>query len=157
MDSNLHYQHGMTLVELLVVVAILGIMGAITGLFLLKYLPEYNLRSAANTLSQDLRTSQMNALKRLRPWAIDFNTGAQSYQIIDSGPDGSLDTGDDIVHKTVNLLSYDGTIRFGAGTSARATFNEEGYGSGTVTVRLRNSAGSVSTTTVLRTGAIRVN
>ncbi|WP_459822362.1 GspH/FimT family protein [Desulfomicrobium salsuginis] len=157
MDSNLQHQKGVTLVELLVVVGILGVLGAVTGLFLLKYLPEYNLRAAANTLSQDLRTTQMNALKRFRPWAMDFDTGAQSYSIIDSGADGNLDTGDDVPFKTVNLLAYGGSIRFGSGTSARVRFSAEGMGSGNATVTLRNSAGTMLTTTVLRTGAIRVN
>ena len=146
----------MTLVEVLVVVGILGILGVVTSLFLIKYLPEYSLRGAANTLSQDIRTTQINALRGLRPWAIDFDTAAHSYAIIDSGPDGNLDSGDDITTRTVNLLGYDRSIRFGGGTGTRIRFSAEGFASGTVTVNLRNSAGSVSTTTVIRTGAIRV-
>jgi hypothetical protein len=98
----------------------------------------------------------MNALKRLRPWAVDFDTGTQNYSIRDSGPDENLDSGDDIIVKSVNLTSYDSAIRFGAGTGSRVRFNEEGTTSGTVIIRLTNSAGAVSTTTVIRTGAIRV-
>lgn len=142
--------------ELLVVVAILGILGGVSGLFLLKYLPEYHLRSAASALSQDLRQAQVGALKRLRPWAIDFDTGAHVYKIIDSGPDAKFDTADDITVKTVDLVSYGGTIRFEAGTGARARFNEEGMGTATVQVLMSNSRGTILTTEILRTGAIRV-
>lgn len=88
---------------------------------------------------------------------MDFDTGTHSYRIIDSGTDGDLGTGDDIPFKTVNLLAYGGSIRFGAGTSARARFNQDGMGSGNATIILRNSSGTMLTTTVLRTGAIRVN
>jgi Tfp pilus assembly protein FimT len=144
----------MTLVEVLVVVGILGILGVVTGLFLLKYLPEYNLRSAANTLSQDLRTTQMNALKRLRPWAVKFDKGTNTYQIIDLG-DSSSST-DDVVFRTVDLLNYDSSIRFGTLTDTEITFTEEGFADEGITVELTNSAGSISTTEVTRTGAIRV-
>lgn len=98
----------------------------------------------------------MGALKRLRPWAVDFDTGTNVYQIIDSGPDAILDSADDIVAKTVNLVSYSGTIRFEAGTDARARFNEDGMGTGTVQIVMSNIRGTVITTEILRTGAIRV-
>ena len=156
MHTDCQNQRGVTLVELLVVVAILSILGVVTGLFLVKYLPEHHLRSATSSLSQDLRQTQMGALKRLRPWAIDFDTGTNIYRIIDSGPDANLDSGDDIIAKTVNLVSYSGTIRFEAGTDARARFNEDGMGTGTVQIVMSNSRGTITTTEILRTGAIRV-
>jgi prepilin-type N-terminal cleavage/methylation domain-containing protein len=156
LNTDCRKQSGVTLVELLVVVAILSILGVVTGMFLAKYLPEHHLRSATSSLSQDLRQAQMGALRGLRPWAIDFDTGTNVYQIIDSGPDAILDSGDDIVTKTVNLVSYSGTIRFEAGTDARARFNEDGMGAGTVRVVMSNIRGTITTTEILRTGAIRV-
>jgi len=156
LNTDCRNQSGVTLVELLVVVAILSILGVVTGLFLAKYLPEHHLRSATSSLSQDLRQAQMGALRGLRPWAIDFDTGTNVYQIIDSGPDAILDSADDIVAKTVNLVSYSGTIRFEAGTDARARFNEDGMGTGTVRIVMSNIRGTVITTEILRTGAIRV-
>ncbi len=156
MQTDQKRQGGVTLVELLVVVAILGILGVVTGLFLIKYLPEHHLRSATSSLSQDLRQAQMGALRRLRPWSVDFDTGTHAYQVRDSGPDSRLDSADDIIVKTANLMAYDGTIRFEAGTGDRMKFNEDGSGAATVLVLMSNSRGTILTTEISRTGAIRV-
>jgi len=139
-------------VELLVVVAILGILGGLTGLFLLKYLPEYHLQSASNTLSQDLKSTQVNAVKRLQTWSVTFVAGSdQTYTI--TSPSGPT--------KTVDLKNYGGEIRFQsipANPANPIQFNAEGMRSstGNATIALRNSRGTIITTEVLRTGAIRV-
>lgn len=139
-------QGGVTLVELLVVVAIIGIIGAVSGLFLIKYLPEYYLRSAASTLSQDLRQAQVNAIKRLQPWSVTMNATTQSYRI--EGPGGN-------VFKTVNLSSYGGDIRFTAVPGGPVLFDAEGFATvGNAT--MRNSHGSLVTIRISRTGAVRV-
>lgn len=139
-------QGGVTLVELLVVVAIIGILGVVSGLFLIKYLPEYHLRSAASTLSQDLRQTQVNAIKRLQTWSVVMDTVTQSYRI--EGPVGT-------VVKTVNLSSYGGDIRFTAVAGSPIRFDVEGFASnGNAT--MRNSRGSLITIRILRTGAVRV-
>lgn len=146
MNTECRNQSGVTLVELLVVVAIIGILGAVSGLFLLKYLPEYHLRSAASTLSQDLRQAQIGAIKRLQPWSVIMSTATQSYRIED--PAGN-------VIKTVNLSSYGGDVRFSAVTGSPILFDVEGFatnGNATMT----NSRGSLITIQILRTGAVRV-
>lgn len=132
--------------ELLVVVAIIGILGVVSGLFLIKYLPEYHLRSAASTLSQDLRQAQVNAIKRLQPWSVTMSVTTQSYRI--EGPIGN-------VVKTVNLSSYGGNIRFTAVPVNPIRFDVEGFataGNATMT----NSRGSLRRIQTLRTGAVRV-
>lgn len=139
-------QDGVTLVELLVVVAILGILGGTTGLFLMKYLPEHHLRSAASTLSQDLRQAQVNALKSLQPWSVIMSTATQSYRI--EGPAGN-------VVKNVNLDSYGGSIQFTAIAGSPIQFNEEGFAT-TGNATMKNNRGSVLTILISRTGAVRV-
>lgn len=149
-------QGGVTLVELLVVVGILGILGGATGLFLLKYLPEHHLRSAASTLSQDMRTTQMGALRSAESWRMNFDIANDTYHIINNNG---------ATFKTVNLRNYGGEIRFvdmKFRTSGIATntfsFNAEGLGNNAdVTIRLVNSRGTIRAIDVFRSGAIRAN
>lgn len=135
--------------ELLVVVAILGILGGVTGLFLMKYLPEYHLRSASGALSQDLKSAQVNALRQLQTWSVTLVAGTDHTYTI-SSPSG--------IFKTVDLKNYGGGIRFQSVPANPIQFNAEGIRSstGSAIVTMRNSRGTIITTEVLRTGAIRV-
>ena len=150
LDSAIRKQKGVTLIELLVVVAILSILGGITGLFLLKYLPEYHLRSAANNLSQDLKSAQINALKNYETYSVIFTAGTgQTYKIQDND-------GNDI--KTVDLKNYGSEIRFNSIPTEAIKFSSEGIRSdnGNGTIKLTNNAGSIIETQVYRTGAVSV-
>lgn len=143
-------ERGMTLIEVLVVAAIVAILGGITGIFLIKYLPEYHLRAAANNLTQDMKFAQVNALKTITTWSVTFTGGTvQTYSIIDSG-------GNNV--KTVNLKSYPYEIRFKTIPGSNIEFNAEGYkvGTGNATVELKNQVGAVIKTEITRTGSIRV-
>lgn len=139
-------ERGVTLVELLVVLGIIGILGGLSGIFLFKYLPEYHLRSAASTLSQDLRQTQVNAIKRLQTWSVSMDSATNAYSIIDASGNAS---------KTVNLSSYGGEVRFAAVGGSPIQFDAEGFTTaGNATIR--NSRGSQITILILRTGAVRV-
>ena len=151
LNSSIRKQKGVTLVELLVVVAVLAIMGGVTGAFLIKYLPEYHLRSAANNLSQDLKFAQVNALKRLETWSVNFTAGSTHTYTITRQPASTI-------VKTVDLKSLPHEIRFKTVPGSPVQFNAEGFKVGTAnaTIELQNSQGSVITTTIARTGSVRV-
>lgn len=147
------------------VVAILGILGGISGLFLMKYLPEYHLRSAVSALTQNTRLTQSNALKGIRPWYIEFFVATQSYGIYDSGPDGIVGTADDVAIKNIGLANYGSGIQFSSGpsgeavltglSSSRAIFVPEGTIPNTGAVRIANSRNTTYRINFLRTGTVR--
>lgn len=165
MHTECQNQSGVTLVELLVVVAILGIIGAISGLFLLKYLPDYRLRSAVNELAQTARLTQSNALKGITPWYIEFSVATQSYAMYDSGADGSIGTADDILVKNTAFSNYDSGVKLGSGptgeaiitglSTSRAIYTVEGTVLSGGAVRLSNNKDTTYRITFLRTGSIR--
>lgn len=136
--------------ELLVVVAILGILGGVTGLFLMKYLPEYYLRAAANNLSQDIKFAQISALKSYRNYSVTFVAGTeQTYKVQDADAK-------DI--KVVIIKNLNSEIRFEKIPTESVEFNSEGarIDNGDGLIKLKNSAGSIIETEVYRTGAVRV-
>jgi prepilin-type N-terminal cleavage/methylation domain-containing protein len=76
-----------TLIELVAVIAILGIMSAVVGGPTLAYVDSVRSRAAAARLGGDIRYAQRTALNSgLRTW-IDFDAGADSYQLYLEDPD----------------------------------------------------------------------
>lgn len=77
-------QKGFTLVEVMIVVALLGIMTAIATPMITSMLPRYRLRSEARELVINFKKAKMEAVKRNRDVVINF-TGAGtpngSYQM----------------------------------------------------------------------------
>lgn len=81
--------HGLTLVELIVVVWIVGILAIITATSfdITGWLDRYRLRNSAKMLFINMQKARMNAIKENRDWAIRFDIANSAYcfQIKDSG------------------------------------------------------------------------
>lgn len=87
-----HRSAGLTLVEILVILSILGMLAAISGNALMKYLPRADLKYAARTITSLCQHARMEAIKRNAPVALIFNQADQSCTMyIDSG-DGDWST-----------------------------------------------------------------
>ncbi|UCD71554.1 MAG: GspH/FimT family pseudopilin [Syntrophobacterales bacterium] len=107
-------RRGLTIIELVVVMCILGIMVLIAIPNIGRWLPRYRLRSAARDLASNMQLARLGAIKDNREWALLFDVGEQSYRIItDRGPDGNWNTADDVEEKTVELRDYR-NIQYGA-------------------------------------------
>jgi prepilin-type N-terminal cleavage/methylation domain-containing protein len=115
-------KRGLTIIELVVVMCILGVMVLIAVPNIGRWLPRYRLRSAARDVASNIQLARLGSIKDNREWALLFDVNGQSYKIISNkGPDGNWDTPDDIGHKgdtspwllsTKNLDDYP-TVRFG--------------------------------------------
>jgi type IV fimbrial biogenesis protein FimT len=107
-------RRGLTIIELVVVMCILGVMVLIAIPNIGRWLPRYRLRSAARDVASNIQLARLGAIKDNREWAVLFDTAGQSYRVISNkGPDGNWGTPDDAEEKIVNLSDYP-SVRFGS-------------------------------------------
>ncbi len=107
-------KRGLTIIELVVVMCILGVMVLIAIPNIGRWLPRYRLRSAARDVASNIQLARLGAIKDNREWAILFDTNGQLYRVISNkGPDENWGTPDDAEEKIVTLSDYP-SVRFGA-------------------------------------------
>lgn len=106
---------GFTLFEILLVVAIGGIIALSATLSYLKHLPDHRLKNAANQLYMDLIDAQSLAVNDLTSVTVTFNQAANSYTITNLA-NGS-------VIKSVNLSSFQSGVCYGSGPATETANN----------------------------------
>ncbi len=125
--STIESQRGMSLFELLIVVAIISIVGAIALLNSQSLRDTYNTRAAARQIFGDMQMARLSAIKQGTPWAICFNGNPtfNAYTVGNSrGPDNLLCTADDgIPVNPAPPSNYFRTTLLG-GNFATLTFNQ---------------------------------
>ena len=72
---------GFTLVELMIVCAIVGVLALVATPVLVSVLPAYKLKSAATDLVSDFRLARSLAIKLNKPVSIAFDATNNSYKI----------------------------------------------------------------------------
>ncbi len=134
LSFGINNQTGMTLVEVLVVIAIIGIMAGVTGLHLAKYAPTYELRANARTFYSEMQHAKINAIRTGRSWGMVCDQGAATCFIYSSdGADDDFSTAaDNTLYKTINLNNSKYGIIIGHG-SATSRVNGAAIGADSVT------------------------
>jgi len=145
-------RRGFSLIELIIVIAVLGIVATIAAYAFQGYVNNTNLRTAARDMASDIANTKQKAVSEGLTYRITISTGGNSYTITRVNADGTTtDMGTKIptafgANLTINSTNYTGNI---------ITFQPRGTTSAGNVV-LGNSRGSSATITSNTTGRTHV-
>ena len=137
---NAQTTHGYSLIELVVTMALLGIMVAIALPNWNRLIPSYELDGSVRQVQSELHNIKMRAAAENAPFQLLYSAGAAAYTI----------RRDSVVLITKPLPA--GVIATHAGT---ISFSPRGTASGN-RIRLRNSQGMCKQVVVSPTGRVRI-
>jgi len=141
MRIRLRDKKGFTMIELLIVVAIIAVTAAVAIPNIISWIPTMRVNSAARDIVSEMQLARMKAVSERNNYVITFDTSTNQYSIYDDN-DSNFSTSNVLV-KTVNLPSgiqfgyiagknpsnddITGSVQFGATSSPiRETFIPNG-------------------------------
>ena len=103
-------QAGFTLMELIIGIAIFGILVGIAVTTIGNRSPRARLKSDARDLISNMQLARINAIRDTRPWAIQFDPNNRRYLVYSNSGEGVgatpvWDDGDETIFRTVVLSS----------------------------------------------------
>ena len=102
---------GFTLMELMITIAILAIVSAITIPNFIGWLPQYRLNAAAREMVSTIQMARLKAIKGHTDIVVDVNVGAGTVTVFQDDGAGSADADLDGIPDNARNWTLDGTER----------------------------------------------
>lgn len=145
-DQHKYCQCGFTLLELMIVVAIIGITSTLAIPNLIAWQARYQLRQAVTEIASDLNLAKLVAMNRNRTATVTIQMAGSLIQL--SGTAGGLE-----IFRTATLMPRVNTL---PGGTATVNFSSLGLSTSTAaqTIQIGNNVGQVYSVSVAPSGKV---
>lgn len=143
---------GFTLIELMIVIAIIGIVSAIAAPNFRTYMAERRLSGAARMVMSDLMAARQKAVTQNNRFSVTFS-GTQYTILDDDNDNGSTDSGEMTEVRNIQTDYYDVTI---PNVTANPVFYPRGTASGTSVTLTSSKTGKSKKVVVALTGRVKI-